>query len=128
MKFLVAFLLMSVTAIAAEEPDQVNVLCEERSGSSEARSAVYIFDFSKSIFYPIAYENVVTRYSATPDEIVWHDREDRLMKDGAYHVLEEAGRLNRATGTGEKTVSVTTPTGTKTTAIAMKCFSGKGRF
>jgi hypothetical protein len=128
MIFLAAFVAFNVTAAAAQEPDQIYVLCEETSQSSEARSAVYIFDFTKNIFYPIAYANVVTRFSATPNEIVWQGRDDKLMKDGAYHVIEEHGRLNRTTGTGEKTVSITTPTGTNVAVIAMKCVSGKGRF
>jgi hypothetical protein len=128
MKFLVAFVLTSVTAVAAEESHQVYVLCEETSGSLEKRSAVYIFDFKENVFYPIAHADDLTRFSATPTEIRWEDRNDKLSKDGAFHLTEETGRLNRITGTGEKTVSITTPTGTKTTAITMKCFSGKGPF
>jgi hypothetical protein len=127
-KFFVAFLALGATAVTAEEPNQSYVLCEETSASSEARSAVYIFDFTNNVFYPVAYASVVTRFSATPNEIVWQDRDDKLMKDGAYHVIEEKGRLNRMTGIGEKTVSITTPTGTNITVIALKCFSAKGRF
>lgn len=128
MRFFVACLLTSVTAIAAEEPQQVYVLCEESSGSSETHSAAYIFDFKQNVFYPIAHADDLTRFSETPTEITWEDRSHKLAKDGAFHLTEEAGSLNRVTGIGEKTISVTTPTGTNTTAITLKCFSGKGAF
>ena len=128
MRFFVACLLTSVTAIAAEEPQQVYVLCEESSGSSETRSAAYIFDFKQNVFYPIAHADDLTRFSETPTEITWEDRSHKLAKDGAFHLTEEAGSLNRVTGIGEKTISVTTPTGTNTTAITLKFFSGKGAF
>src|SRR3954463_8404991 len=69
MRFFVACLLTSVTAIAAEEPQQVYVLCEESSGSSETHSAAYIFDFKQNVFYPIAHADDLTRFSETPTEI-----------------------------------------------------------
>src|SRR3954451_17958200 len=104
MRFFVACLLTSVTAIAAEEPQQVYVLCEESIGSSETHPVAYIFDFKQNVFYPIAHADDLTRCSETPTEITWEDRSHKLSKYGAFQLTEEAGSLNRITRFCEKTI------------------------